>query len=114
MRSLRRENPHGISRSMAAAFAALLFTVALSGIARANELGFYTADGVNIRTGPHVTDTSLGLGYSSQQMCEYFTVSGDTINSNPYWAYHENLSTTVTGYSSWEYLGIYGPPPTAC
>jgi hypothetical protein len=87
----------------------VIFTAAEAPHALAGDLGGYTADGVNIRTGPHLSDTVVGLGYSNQNFCGYFSVQGDTppgwgIST---WTYHENLSTTVTGYSFNGYLIFY-------
>jgi hypothetical protein len=82
---------------------------AFPGRSLANYLWDYTADAVNIRQGPWTSYTSNGLGYPGQGACEFSEVSGETVNGNPYWLYHENLTTFVQGYSTEAYLSISYP-----
>lgn len=72
-------------------------------------LGDYTASGVNIRTGPNTSYTSVGLGYPGQATCLFYRVTGQSINGDPYWWYHHNMATNVQGYSAEVYLGVYQP-----
>ena len=50
------------SHLIASVVLALILTVATSGVAEAGNLGQYFADGVYIRTGPHLSDTAVGQG----------------------------------------------------
>jgi uncharacterized protein YraI len=101
-RLARLRTPH-IVLSLIAASA---LVIALAGVAVGGDKGGYSADGVNIRTGPTTGYTSVGLGYSSQYACHYFSVEGETINGYRLWSYHQNLSTSVTGYSTWAYMYV--------
>lgn len=83
---------------------------AVAGGANAAEYtGQYYYDGVNIRTGPATSYTSVGLGYYGQELCAYYSVQGESINGNVYWWYHHKLYTNITGYSNSSYLGLYIP-----
>lgn len=74
--------------------------------------GDYWADGVNIRSGPSTSYTALGQGYVGKGACIFYTVSGQTVNGNSFWAYHGNFTTGVIGYSSSSLVGTYQSPST--
>lgn len=77
-----------------------------------NRVGAYNSEGVNIRTGPGTSYTSLGLGYTSHSLCAYAFVSGENVNGNHGWIYHLNTTTGVgPGYSSSWYLGWFTDQP---
>lgn len=78
--------------------------IAAAAPASAGTLGTYNGDGVRIRSGPSLNSTALGMGYFGQQACTIFATTGDSVNGNPFWDYHSNLSTGVTGYSADEYM----------
>jgi hypothetical protein len=73
-------------------------------VANADYRYRYHFDGVNIRTGPATWYTSVGLAYDLQEACEWAVVIGENINGNDRWIYHTNDVTSVTGYSSNNYL----------
>jgi hypothetical protein len=72
----------------------------------ASASGHYNADGVRIRTCPHVSSSCvvLGLGYPSQNVTITCFKTGDTINGDNIWLYHRNRSTGVVGYSADVYI----------
>lgn len=71
----------------------------------------YNANGVNIRTGPATTYTSLGLGYMGQGACVDFQTQGESINGDSAWDHHTNNTTLVTGYSAnWFIANFAGAP----
>ena len=90
-------------------FSALVLAVCLSSVANAGNPGDYVADGVNIRTGPGTSYTSIGLGYIGQGACVYF----DTQGEGGLWRYHTNATTSKTGYS-WRYYVEVTDPYTGC
>jgi len=77
--------------------------------ALANMHGDYTANGVNIRTGPGTGYISLGLGYTGQLTCTYYETDGQLINGSVQWFYHQNETTTVTGYSHSSFIAFDYP-----
>lgn len=93
----------------AKAVGAIALTLALAGStpASAYNAGGYTGDGVRIRTQPRLTATVLGLGYRSHVTCMFFATQGDRVNNDPWWWYHQNLNTGVTGYSHNQYMFLY-------
>jgi len=89
---------------------AATLALTLAGPVNAGDLGGYNFDGVNIRTGPATSYTSIGLGYTPHSLCYYFTVDGENINGNVAWWYHTNLTTGVgPGYSSSWYVFRWAP-----
>lgn len=74
----------------------------------------YLGSGIHIRTGPSSSNTSLGHGSAGQGPCVSFTVSGQNVNGNPYWNYHRNTTTGVTGYSSDYYMAPRELYPWVC
>jgi hypothetical protein len=95
--------------SLVAVVTVLLITSFGSG-ALAYDLGYFGYDGVNIRTGPYLSSTVIGLGYTGQDTCLYYVVVGDYANGNPYWWYHHRSSpSTSPGYSHVAYLGTHYP-----
>jgi uncharacterized protein YraI len=74
--------------------------------------GDYGGDGVRIRTGPYTTRTVVGLGYRGQGARLFCITRGTTINGNPWWEYHRNRTTGVTGYSSDYYMRWSGSLPS--
>ena len=108
----RSEHIRVTKRALLSARVALLLVLGETGIASATVggLGSYVFDGVNIRTDPYLTATVVGQGFTGQNLCTDYTETGDSVNGNPYWAHHGNLSTGKIGFSSWNYLGVYDPP----
>ena len=97
-------------RPLVAILLAIALVAAVGGSAAAYDLGYFGYDGVNIRTGPYLTATSIGLGYVGQDTCQYWIVEGDYANGNPYWWYHHRSSpATNPGYSHVAYLGTHYP-----
>jgi hypothetical protein len=89
---------------------ATLLTTSSGGTAVAYDLGYFGYDGVNIRTGPYLSATVIGLGYVGQDTCLYYIVEGDYANGNPYWWYHHRSNpATNHGYSHVAYLGTHYP-----
>ncbi len=70
------------SRWLAIAAAAALLLGSGSEVANAGDLALYHYDGVNIRTGPATSYTSLGLGYDLQEGCTWAYAQGESINGN--------------------------------
>lgn len=112
---IERSRQRGLARSTLAVALALFMTFAAASPSSAfdiNDVGGYSADGVNIRTGPDTSYTSIGLGYSTQSTCLYYTVTGGYVNGNNNWGYHLNTTTGVgPGYSSILYLYWYAGSP---
>src|SRR5690349_16371074 len=100
---------HIVRIAVLACLLATPLTAALSQDASANLNGDYIANGVNIRTGPGTSYTSLGLGYVGQGACTFFSADGETINGNNQWYYHTNETTTVTGYSHSSFIAFDSP-----
>lgn len=100
---------HARPRPLLVTCAILVFAVCLTGVAYAGNPGDYTADGVNIRTGPGTAYTSLGLGYIGQGACVYFDTMGECLPGSCLWRYHTNQTTSVTGYSWRPYVAVTDP-----
>ncbi len=84
---------------------ALVFTAPS---ALASVSGRYTASGVRIRSCPNTTCTVYGLGYPGQSVTIYCYKTGTVVNGSPYWYYHRDNTTGVTGYSSDAYMDFNG------
>lgn len=106
------------NRPRLALVAVLSMAIVIAGVASrasAYEQGSYTADGVNIRSGPYLSGTSVyGLGYEVHQTCMYFSAEGDTPPGWAWstWTYHRNMNTSVEGWSYNGYLVFY--PQLSC
>lgn len=85
-------------------FGLVLALVASPALAQGNY-GGYLYDGVNIRTGPATSYTSIGLGYEGHVVCLFYLVQGEPIEGMAWWANHTNLTTGVgPGYSNFYYM----------
>jgi SH3-like domain-containing protein len=67
----------------------------------------FLGEGVNIRTGPSTSCTSLGLGYEDQKVTLY------CVNSSYTWVYLKDDATGVKGWVSASLAAWYGGAP-AC
>lgn len=77
--------------------------------AMASANGDYTADGVRIRSCPSTScNTVYGLGYPGQGATIICYKLGTIVNGTPYWYYHRNKTTGVTGYSTDAYMTFTG------
>jgi len=81
--------------------------------AAATGTGDYNSSGVRIRSCPFTTSgcTIRGLGYPGQGVTVYCYKTGTVVNGDPYWLYHRNRTTGVTGYSSDLYINFTGTVP---
>ncbi|MEO6703678.1 MAG: hypothetical protein ABIP57_19580 [Jatrophihabitantaceae bacterium] len=70
--------------------------------------GDYAASGVYIRSGPHTSNTALGLGYPGQGATISCFTEGTNISGNPYWDHNRDQATGVTGYSADYYMSWTG------
>jgi len=75
--------------------------------------GDYIGAGVNIRTGPHLNSTVVGLGYQGQGATVTCWVYGDYVNGNNLWVWNRDNATGKSGYSSSVYVTWSGGIP-AC
>ena len=66
--------------------------------------GDYTANGVYIRTGPHVSSPAVGEGYPGQGANVYCYTYGDDIGGDYRWVLNQDRATGKTGYSSAHYM----------
>jgi uncharacterized protein YraI len=73
--------------------------------------GDYATNGVYIRSGPHTTDTALGLGYPGQKASISCYAYGTTVSGDSLWDRNRNLATNVSGYSADAYLTWSGDLP---
>jgi hypothetical protein len=96
---------------LAVAVAILIVTGLSSGRAVGYDVGYFIADGVNIRSEPYLNPANIiGLGYVGQDTCQYWIVVGDYANGNPYWWYHHRSNpATSLAYSHVAYIATYGP-----
>jgi hypothetical protein len=94
-------------RLVLATLAAIVVLVGLAGAAGANSwYDYFTAEGVNIRTGAATWFTSIGLGYTSHTDCRhYWQLDGEEINGLRIWNNHTDLTTNKTGFSHTSYMG---------
>jgi hypothetical protein len=76
--------------------------------AMASASGDYTSTGVRIRSCPSTSCTAYGLGYPGQGATIYCYKLGTIVNGTPYWYYHRNKTTGVTGYSTDAYMSFVG------
>jgi hypothetical protein len=90
---------------------AVAVTALVAGPAYASVNGDYRGDGVRIRTGPHLYNTVLGLGYQGQGATLYCITNGSSVNGNTQWEYNRDKATGVTGYSSDYYMNWSGSLP---
>jgi hypothetical protein len=83
--------------------------------AAASVNGDYTADGVRIRACPSTTCQPVyGLGYPGQGATIYCYKIGSVVNGTPYWYYHRNRTTGVTGYSTDAFMNFNSGSVSAC
>jgi hypothetical protein len=68
------------------------------------QSGGFTGNSVNIRTGPHTSCTSRGLGYTTHTVTYHCYAFGDTVNGWTTWTYLTDNTTGVKGWSSDYYL----------
>ena len=100
-----------MNRTLLAGIATIMLTfgVALGTQAYQGFKGGYGYEGVNIRTGPYLSSTSIGLGYSSHSTCMHYYDTGDYVNGSPWWWHHTNTTTNTTGWSHEDYLWLTYP-----
>lgn len=77
--------------------------------AQVGDMGDYTSEGVHIRTGADTGSTSLGMGYPGDELCLFYYTEGESIDGDPYWWNHTNMSKPVEGFSHRSHLGRYTP-----
>jgi uncharacterized protein YraI len=73
--------------------------------ADSNRSASFTGSGVNIRTGPDTSCTSIGLGYPGQSVTAHCTQAFVGANI---WIYLTDNTTGKTGWSDFHYLSISG------
>jgi hypothetical protein len=67
--------------------------------------GFYNGDGISLRSGPHVSGTTIyGYGYNGQWNCVTKQTTGDYIQNTNTWDWNKDLSTGVSGWSAHYYI----------
>lgn len=86
----------------------LLATVLLPAASASAVSGDYAGSGIAIRSCQFTSCTRLGLGYPGQGATIYCFKQGTNVNGNPFWDYHRNNSTGVTGYSADYYMNWSG------
>ena len=68
-------------------------------VAHAATPANFNADGIHIRTGSWVRNTSKGLGYRSHSVTAHCYAPGQAIANTHYWIHLTDHTTGVTGYS---------------
>jgi hypothetical protein len=102
-----------LARGLATTVLAICLVLAVAVAAGATVYGDYAGDGIRIRTGPHTTNTVLGLGYRGQGAAIFCLAYGTSINGDNLWLRHRNRTTGVTGYSA-DYYMSWGGGVSAC
>lgn len=100
-------------RGLATIVLAIVLVIAMAVAAGASVNGDYAGTGIRIRTGPHTSNTVVGLGYRGQGATIYCLAYGTSINGDNLWLRHRNKTTGVTGYSA-DYYMSWGGGVNAC